>query len=311
MVRRDGFRVVSALGLAAWLVLGLPLPGHAAERETNGVVVLETDFGLKDGAVSAMRGVAVSVDRALRLENLTHEIPPFDIWEGAYRLAQTAPYWPKGTVFVAVIDPGVGTARKSIVLKSESGHFFVSPDNGTLTLVADQLGTEAVREIDESRHRRPGSELSYTFFGRDLYALTGAKLASGQISFEEVGPPLDGDIVRIEFQKPAFDGTRVAGTIPVLDVQYGNVWTNIDRATFEKLGLAKDEPAMVRILEDDRLRFEGPMPYVSTFGDVPEGETLLYLNSLDNLSAAINLGSFAETYGIGSGPEWRMEVARR
>jgi hypothetical protein len=168
-----------------------------------------------------------------------------------------------------------------------------------------------VREIDESRHRRPGSELSYTFFGRDLYALTGAKLASGQIAFEEVGPELDGGIVRIPFQKPELEGTHVAGAIPVLDVQYGNVWTNIDRATFEQLGLARGEIATVRILEGDRLAFEGAMPYAATFGDVPEGERLLYLNSLDNVSFAINLGNFAATHGVGSGPEWRVEVAKR
>jgi S-adenosylmethionine hydrolase len=307
---RHAIGVAFGLVLAAWIFAAFASSADA-EPETNGVVVLETDFGLKDGAVSAMRGVAVSVDPRLRLEDLTHEIPPFDIWEGAYRLAQTAPYWPRGTVFVAVIDPGVGTARRSIAMRTESGHLFVSPDNGTLTLVADQLGIDAVREIDESRHRRPGSELSYTFFGRDLYALTGAKLASGQIAFEEVGPALDGGIVRIPFQKPELEGAHVTGTIPVLDVQYGNVWTNIDRATFEKLGLAKGDTATVRILQRDRLVFEGAMAYVSTFGDVLEGERLLYLNSLDNVSFAINLGNFAGTHGVGSGPEWRVEVAKR
>jgi S-adenosylmethionine hydrolase len=115
--------------------------------------------------------VAVSVDPTLRLENLTHEIPAFNIWEGAYRLNTTAPYWPAGTVFVSVVDPGVGTERRSVVLKTRSGHYFVSPDNGTLTLVAEDLGIAAVREIDESRYRLPGSEQSYTFHGRDVYSL--------------------------------------------------------------------------------------------------------------------------------------------
>ncbi|MGH6885624.1 MAG: SAM hydrolase/SAM-dependent halogenase family protein, partial [Geminicoccales bacterium] len=265
---------------------------------------------LKDGAVSAMRGVAVSVDPSLRLENLTHEIPAFDIWQGAYRLNTTAPYWPPGTVFVSVIDPGVGTDRRSVVLKTRSGHYFVSPDNGTLTLVAESLGIEGVREIDESRYRRPGSEQSYTFHGRDVYSYAAAHLASGKTRFEDIGPELPAEVVMIDYQKPELRGDMVAGNIPILDVQFGNVWTNIDRATFEMLGLAKGAPAMVRIFEGDRLTFEGSMPYVSTFGDVPEGESLLYLNSLDNLSAAINLGSFAGTYGIGSGPEWRMEVAK-
>ena len=134
------------LAAAALCLLGLFAGAPAAARDTNGIVVYETDFGLKDGAVSAMRGVALSVDPTLRLEDLTHEIPAFNIWEGAYRLNATAPYWPPGTVFVSVIDPGVGTERKSVVLKTKSGHYFVSPDNGTLTLVAERLGIEAVRE---------------------------------------------------------------------------------------------------------------------------------------------------------------------
>jgi hypothetical protein len=290
-----------------WALTALP----AAAEGPNGVIVYQTDFGLKDGAVSAMRGVAVSVDPTLRLEDLTHEIPAFDIWQGAYRLNTTAPYWPPGTVFVSVVDPGVGTDRRSIVLKSRSGHYFVSPDNGTLTLVAQNLGIEGVREIDESRYRRPGSEQSYTFHGRDVYSYTAAHLASGQTSFADIGPELPAEVVTIDYQKPQLEGDMVAGNIPILDVQFGNVWTNIDRATFEQLGVEMGAELEVRIFNEDAEVFEGAIPYVSTFGDVPEGEPLLYMNSVDNLSAAINWGDFAGTHGIGSGPGWRIEVARR
>jgi S-adenosylmethionine hydrolase len=118
-------------------------------------------------------------------------------------------------MFVAVIGPGVGTARKSIVLKTRSGHYFVSPDNGTLTLVADQLGLDAVREIDETRFRRPGSERSATFYGRDLYSYTAACLASGQASFAGIDPQLPPQMVRIAYQKPEFAGTVVRGNIPI------------------------------------------------------------------------------------------------
>jgi hypothetical protein len=289
-----------------------PETGIATEAaDTNGIIVYETDFGLKDGAVSAMRGVAVSVDPTLRLEDLTHEIPAFDIWEGAYRLNTTAPYWPPGTVFVAVIDPGVGTERKAVVLKTRSGHYFVSPDNGTLTLVAEDLGIEAVRAIDESRYRRPGSEASYTFHGRDVFSFAAAHLASGKVAFEEIGPELPPQVVSIDYQKPEVAGDVVRGNIPILDVQFGNVWTNIDRATFERLGVAKGERVEVRVFNEDEQVFAGAMPYVSTFGDVPEGDTLLYLNSVDNVAFAINWGNFAETYGVASGPEWRVEVAKR
>jgi S-adenosylmethionine hydrolase len=296
---------VAALVLLLWL-----WQGPAAAAEPNGVIVYQTDFGLKDGAVSARRGVAVSVDPSLRLEDLTHEIPAFDIWQGAYRLNSTAPYWPPGTVFVSVVDPGVGTDRKSVVLETSSGHYFVSPDNGTLTLVAQDLGIEAVREIDESRYRRPGSEQSYTFHGRDVYSYAAAHLASGQTSFEDIGPELPAEVVTIDYQQPQLQGDTVAGNIPTLDVQYGNVWTNIDRATFEQLGVEMGTELEVRIFHEDAEVFAGAMPYVSTFGDVPEGEPLLYMNSIDNLAAAINWGDFAGTHGIGSGPEWRIEVAR-
>src|SRR3978361_2319427 len=134
----------------------------------NKIVVFQSDFGLKDGAVSAMKGVATGVSPDLKLYDLTHEIPAYNIWEAAYRLEQTVPYWPAGTVFVSVVDPGVGTARKSVGLKTKSGQFIVTPDNGTLTLVAESLGIEEIREIDENLNRRKGSEASYTFHGRDV-----------------------------------------------------------------------------------------------------------------------------------------------
>jgi S-adenosylmethionine hydrolase len=101
----------------------------------NKIVVFQSDFGLKDGAVSAMKGVSMGVSADLKLYDLTHDIPAYNIWEAAYRLEQTVTYWPAGTVFVSVVDPGVGTTRKSVVLKTKSGHFIVTPDNGTLTLV--------------------------------------------------------------------------------------------------------------------------------------------------------------------------------
>lgn len=115
----------------------------------DNALILQTDFSLKDGAVSTMKGVAFGVDHNLKIFDLTHEIPPYNIWEGAYRLYQTASYWPQGSVFVSVVDPGVGTDRKSVVLKTKNGQYFVSPDNGTLTLVAESLGIESVRQIDE------------------------------------------------------------------------------------------------------------------------------------------------------------------
>ena len=154
----DLAKIMRVAMLLGWLALVGPVPIAEAEApEANGIIVYQTDFGLKDGAVSAMRGVAVAVDPRLRLEDLTHEIPAFNIWEGAYRLADTVPYWPSGTVFVSVVDPGVGTGRKSVVLATESGHFVVSPDNPRAVVPGDLDEHHALMaDPDVWRHLRSG-----------------------------------------------------------------------------------------------------------------------------------------------------------
>src|SRR5690606_18518258 len=174
-------------------------------------LVFQSDFGTRDSAVASMKGVAVSVSEDLSIYDLTHEIPPYNIWEGSLRLVQAAGYWPKGTVFVSVVDPGVGTDRKSIVMRSKSGHFFVTPDNGTLTFVAEELGVDEVREIDEAVNRLANSEESYTFHGRDVYSYTGARLAAGVIGFKEVGRRLPRRVVSIPYQKPVLEDGLVKG----------------------------------------------------------------------------------------------------
>jgi S-adenosylmethionine hydrolase len=273
-------------------------------------LVLQTDFGTKDGAVAAMRGVAVGVSAKLAIYDLSHENTPFDIWEAAYRLKQAAPFWPEGTVFVSVIDPGVGTERKSVVLKTKSGHFFVSPDNGTLTLVAEELGVEAVREIDETKNRRRGSERSHTFHGRDIYAFVGARLAAGVMAFDDVGPALPPRVVMLAYERPRLEGGALVGTIPFLDFQYGNVWTNLDETLFARLAPKVGGRFRVTITHAGKPAFTGDMPYVRTFGDVPEGAPLLYLNSLMNVSFALNLGDFVKRHGIACGAEWSVRVEK-
>ena len=165
----------------------------------NQLLVLQSDFGLVDGAVSAMIGVALEEARDLNIHHLTHDITPYHIEEASYRLFQTIDYWPEGTTFVSVVDPGVGSKRKSVVALTKRNQYIVTPDNGTLSYIKDQV--MAVREISEVSNRRANTEHSYTFHGRDVYAYTGAKLASGHISFEEVGPELSVErIVEIPVQ---------------------------------------------------------------------------------------------------------------
>lgn len=271
-------------------------------------LVFQSDFGVKDGAVASMKGVAVEVSADLRIYDLTHEIPAFNIWEAALQLDQTAPYWPAGTVFVSVVDPGVGSDRKSVILKTKSGHYFVTPDNGTLTFVAEHLGIEAVREIDEAVNRRQDSEASYTFHGRDVYAFVGARLAAGVITYEEVGDLLPAQVNAIAYQKAAFSDAVLTGNIPILDIQFGNIWTNIDRSTFEQLRLSFGRVALVIIRHADETVLEMKIPYHKTFNKVTQGQPLIYLNSLGNVALALNQGDFAKEFQIESGAAWTIEI---
>jgi S-adenosylmethionine hydrolase len=275
------------------------------------ILVFQSDFGLRDGAVAAMKGVSTSVSKDLQIYDLTHEITAYNIAEAAYRLNQSATYWPSGTVFVSIVDPGVGSARKSIVMKTKTGHYFVTPDNGTLTLIAQSLGVEGVREIDETINRRKGSEQSYTFHGRDVYAYTGARLASGTITFEEVGKPLEGDIVRLPDMNAEVKDGEIVGNIPVLDIQYGNVWTNIDNDALKKIGVKSGDSVAVSILLNDEKKYSGVLPFTTTFSAVPVGSELAYLNSLLQLSFAINQGSFAAAHDISQGDGWTVRVKKR
>jgi S-adenosylmethionine hydrolase len=291
------------------LLIGLFIIFSICSFAQNKIIVYQTDFGLKDGAVSEMKGVAMEVSPDLKLFDLTHEIPAFNTWEAAYRLEQTVRYWPKGTVFVSVVDPGVGTERKSVVLKTKSGHFIVTPDNGTLTLVAQSLGIAELRQIDESVNRRKDSQKSNTFHGRDVYSYTAARLAAGVIAFEGVGPVLPPQVVSLPYQKAVLEGKTIKGNIPVLDVQYGNIWTNIPDTLFDGLKPKYGSIVHLNIFYKDKQVYTGDMPYTNTFGAVPEGKPLAYINSLLQLSFALNMGDFAKTNQVSSGGDWNVEVS--
>lgn len=293
------------------LALSAALAATASAAHAASALVLQTDFGTSDGAVSAMRGVAYGVDPKLTVADLTHNIPDYDIWVGGYRLFQTANYWPEGTVFVSVIDPGVGTTRKSVVLKTKAGRYFVGPDNGQFTLIAERDGVAELREIDESVNRRAGSGESYTFHGRDVYAYVGARLASGVISFEQVGPVLPAEsVVKIAYQKAVHEGDKLRGIVPVLDVKYGNVWTNIPKPLFEELNIKEHELVQVRFFHNKKLINTVVAPYEHTFGGVAKGKPLVYLNSLLEVAVALNQGNYAAKNKIDSGVDWEVEISK-
>lgn len=274
-------------------------------------LVIQTDFGTSDGAVSAMYGVAISVDPTLRIFDLTHDIPQYNIWEGSYRLYQTITYWPEETVFVSVVDPGVGSDRLSVVVKTADHHYIVTPNNGTLTHIKQDIGILEARVIDETVNRLPKSGESYTFHGRDVYAYTGARLAAGVISFEEVGPKLDvEEIIVLPNSEPTVNQGVITGTIDILDVRFGNLWTNIIRELFINTGISYGDSVEVTIANDTHQVYKNIMTFGRCFADTRLGEPLLFVNSLDKLGVAINQGSFAKAYHIATGANWKIIIRK-
>ena len=266
-------------------------------------VVIQADFG---GAV--MPGVVYSVSQDLDVFNINPLIPLYNIDAASRSLAYTAPYWPGGTVFVSVVDPGVGTPRKSVVLKTKSGHYFVTPDNGTLTDVAERLGVAAMREIDESVNRIKGSELSHTFHGRDVYSYTAGRLAAGVISYKEVGPLLKPEVVKLERPDAKLKNGAVIGYITSGQGRLGNVAANIKNTFFDKLGINEGEKVKVTMKQNGKTKWEGVIPYARTFGEVPLGDPLLFVNSSYFMSVALNQGQFGHVHNIGSGTSWMMVI---
>ncbi len=303
------------IALASLLCVALTLT-HCQKTEMKTKkhpLVFLTDFGLKERFVASMKGVALSVNPDLRLYDLTHLIEPFNIWEASYTLSGTMAYWPEGTVFVSVVDPGVGTDRKSVVAKTSTGHFIVTPDNGTLTLVAEKFGISAVRQIDETVNRRSGSEASHTFHGRDVYAYTGARLAAGVISFEQVGPVFSGKITRLSIQhaQKVTDHTIVGSVIHIED-PFGNIVTNIPKALFDEFALEPEKKQAVEVEISFRNKpvFKNQVPFVASFGDVKTGDVLAYSDSEQKIGLAVNSGNFAEKFGIRSGPDWHITITQ-
>lgn len=275
------------------------------------LLVFQSDFGISDGAVSAMYGVALSVNKELKISDITHDIPPFNVWEGSYRLLQTVPYWPAGTVFVSVVDPGVGCDRRSVVVKTTDEQYIVTPDNGTLSHLKKKVGIVAVRIIDESVNRLPRSGESYTFHGRDVYAYTGARLAAGIIDFDEVGPEVSVDsLVELPLVDAYLSDMRVTGIIEILDIRFGNLWTNIPRSLFNQLEVPIGEKIIVGIECNNQQVYTRSMTYGRSFADSALGQALIYVNSLDNMGIALNQASFAKTYSIGTGNTWWITIRK-
>jgi S-adenosylmethionine hydrolase len=264
----------------------------AAAQKYPPTIVFMTDFGVVDDSVALCRGVMYSIMPEVRIVDLTHQVTPFSILDGARFLFGASPYFPAGTVFVVVIDPGVGSSRKAIVAHSRRGQFFVLPDNGLLTLVEQRDGIDSVREITNPEWMI-GTKLSSTFHGRDIFSPVGAHLARGD-DWNKVGPEIAvKDLVRVQLKAATLGDRGLNATVVATDGPFGNLVTNIDAEDFLKLGYQRGQEVSVKV--GDR---EMKVKFVKTFSDVPLGEPLLYIDSRGHLGLAVNQNSFAATYGV-------------
>ena len=274
------------------------------------LLVIQSDFGLGDGAVSAMHGVANMVDSEIKVDDLTHEIMPYNIFEASYRLIQTIKYWPKDTVFVSVVDPGVGSNRKSIAVKTLTNHYIVSPDNGTLSHIKKYIGIKSCKIIDENNNRLPFSEKSHTFHGRDVYTYNAAKIASNPSYYETLEDYDKEKIVSFDINEARANDGVIKGTVDILDIRFGSLWTNIPADLLSENNIHTGDSLKIRIYYKDTKKYENHIQFGHSFSDVKEGEVVAYINSLINLGIAINQSNFSKTYNIGTGSDWTIEVEK-
>jgi S-adenosyl-L-methionine hydrolase (adenosine-forming) len=254
------------------------------------IIVFMTDFGTVDDSVAICKGVMLQITPEAEIIDLTHQVTPYSIEDAARFLAGTTSYYPAGTVFVSVIDPGVGSSRKAIIVKSKKGHYFVLPDNGLITLVQDQEGIEEAREITNPAWTI-GKSFSSTFHGRDIFSPAAAHLAAGQ-DWTQVGPVLP-NLVRLQIKTARMMGNRIEGDIIGIDGPFGNLISNIPAEMFQQIGVAKNDSLLVEVGQQ---KFE--MPFVKTFSDVPADHILLYVDSRGRIAMAVNQGNFAKKFRI-------------
>jgi S-adenosylmethionine hydrolase len=253
-------------------------------------IVFMTDFGTANDAVAICKAVMVEIAPETRIMDITHQVTPFSIEEGARFLSGVTPYYPAGTVFVAVIDPGVGTSRKAVIVKSKKGQYFVLPDNGLITPVIDRDGLDSAREITNTGWMI-GDAVSSTFHGRDIFSPAGAHLAAGW-DYTLAGPEVR-QLVRLTPRVATITDKGIEGEVIALDDPYGSLITNIQGEDFKKLDYQLGDKVSVQL---DKRSFT--LPYMKTFMDVPVGEPLLYQDSRGRIGMALNERNFSQVYKI-------------
>jgi S-adenosylmethionine hydrolase len=292
--------MIRYLPFILWLaMLAMPAVTTAASAAPAAapfkVIAFMSDFDVKDDAVGMCKAVMDGVAPGVRIIDMTHAVEPYNIAAAARLLGGFPPYLPADAVFVAVVDPGVGSTRKAIIAKSRRGQYFVLPDNGLLTVVQDSEGIVGAREISNEKWMI-GARRSSTFHGRDIFAPAAAHLARGE-DWTQAGPALDvAKLVRLDLRSATLDDMGVNAESIGLDGPYGNLILNLEAALFAKLGYSIGDSVPVA--------FDGEAHeflLANTFSDVPAGKELLYVDSRGRLTIAINQGNFAEVYKIGVG----------
>jgi S-adenosylmethionine hydrolase len=283
----------------AALLLFLPLAGCSRQpaapaspqaSSARPAIVFMTDFGTANDAVAICRGVIYGIAPDVRITDITHQVTPFSIEEASRFLYGVTPYYPEGTVFLVVVDPGVGTSRKAIAVKSKKGQYFILPDNGVITPVLDRDGLESAREIT-NQHWMIQAPLSSTFHGRDIFSPAAAHLAEGW-EFDLVGPPVQ-QLVRLTPKTSVISAKGIDGDVIGLDDPYGSLITDIPGEDFKQLGYNLGDKVFMQINKK-----AVALPYAKTFMDVPVGEALLYIDSRGRVGIAINQGSYARKFNI-------------
>jgi S-adenosyl-L-methionine hydrolase (adenosine-forming) len=261
--------------------------GKSGARPT---IVFMTDFGTANDAVAICKAVMISIAPDARIMDITHGVTPFRIEEGARFLEAVSPYYPAGTVFVSVVDPGVGTSRKAIIVKTKRAQYFVLPDNGLITPVIDRDGLDSAREITNQSWMIQAA-ISSTFHGRDIFSPAAAHLAAGW-DFNLVGPVVP-QLVRLTLKTATATDKSIDGHIIALDDPFGSLVTDIPGDEFKKLGYNLGDKFRVAINKKPVT-----VPYAKTFMDVPVGDVLLFIDSRDRVSIAINQGNYSKKFGV-------------
>lgn len=253
-------------------------------------IVFMTDFGTANDAVAICRAVIFAIAPDSRLTDITHQVTPFSIEEASRFLFGVTPYYPAGTVFLIVVDPGVGTSRKAIIAKSKKGQYFVAPDNGVLTPVLDRDGFDSAREIT-NQNWMIQAPVSSTFHGRDIFSPAAAHLAAGW-DYNLVGPVVP-QLVRLTAKTSITTGTGIEGDIIGLDDPFGSLITDIPRDDFNSLGYVVGDKVPVQINKKPVT-----LPYAKTFMDVGVGDALLYIDSRGRVGIAVNQGNYSKKFHL-------------